>query len=63
MSPLIILLVLLVVAGLVLYIIPMDPTIKALFVKVVVVIVCVCLLLWVLSVFGILPAGALHLRA
>lgn len=58
---LITLLVLLVIAGLALYIIPMDAAIRALIVKVIVVVTCVGLLLWILQVFGITPPG-LRLR-
>lgn len=61
MDPIFYLILLLILAGLALYIIPMDEAIKGIVVKVILVVTCVVLLIWVLSAFGIMPHGGLHL--
>lgn len=55
------LLLLLIVGAIVIWLIP-DPSVKALGVKVLTVMVIVMLLVWVLQVFGLLPHGVPSLK-
>jgi len=60
--PLIYLVLLLILIGLLLYIVPMDPGLKDIVVKICIVVAVVALVFWVLGVFGVLPARMGNLR-
>lgn len=62
MDPLLGLLLLLIVIGLIMWLVPMDPSVKQLAYKVVVVIVVVVLVVWLLGVFGLWHGGGRLLR-
>lgn len=56
------LLIFLAVAGLVLYLLPLEPGIKNIIVKIVIVVACVWVVVWLLQSFGVLHGGNLKLK-
>lgn len=54
MTPILWLVVLLLIAGVVMYMVPMDPQIKSLTIKVIIVIVVITVILWIAQLFHLI---------
>jgi hypothetical protein len=61
MDPLLGVIILLIIIGVIMSFIPIDPPMKAIVYKIILVVVCVVLLVWILGMFGLMPHGAAHL--